>query len=203
MAMLLPRSLVVRAETIVQRKIIVVSPAVDDPRLGALRDGIAFWNDALVELGVDLSLIESELLVDSPHTRALENYTRQIWQQAGRQRSGRVRPDEPDALDTLGGDTIVFFSEQPTMSFAWPLHGSSRYFIAIPREPGSRRNRAGSTKNVIAHELGHALGLVHLRNPTVLMCSPCRTNQATTDAKGFLPLTDFDVRRLRSLYPIQ
>ena len=184
----------------VRRHIVVVSPGDDDPRLAPLREGIAFWNNVLADLGVDLRLVESELLIASPHERALENYTRQIWQQAGRQRSGEVRPDEPQALSSVGGDTVVFFSKQPTMSFAWPLQQSPRYFIAIPREPGSRLNRGGSTQNVIAHELGHSLGLVHLGDPGALMCSPCRTDEATTDARGFLPLTDDDHRRLRELY---
>ncbi len=188
------------AESSLPRRIVVVSPADDDPRLAPLREGIAFWNTVLADLRVDLRLIESDLLIGSAHGRAFENYTRQIWQQAGRQRSGEVRPDEPPALRSVGGDTVVFFSEQPTMSFAWSLQQSPRYFIAIPRESGSPLKQGGTTRNVIAHELGHSLGLVHLGDPTVLMCSPCRTHEATTDDRGFLLLTDTDRQRLRELY---
>ena len=68
-------------------------------------------------------------------------------------------PAAPAALGALGGDVVVFLSAQPTMSFAWPLEGASRHFVAVPREPGGRLQRAGSTRNVIAHELGHTLGL--------------------------------------------
>jgi len=187
-------------ESSLPRRIVVVSPADNDARLAPLREGIAFWNAVLADLRVDLRLIESDLLIGSAHGSAFENYTRQIWQQAGRYRAGEIRPGEPPALRSVGGDTVVFFSEQPTMAFAWPLQQSPRYFIAIPREAGSPLQQGGSTRNVIAHELGHSLGLVHLGDPTVLMCSPCRTHEATTDDGGFLLLTDTDRQRLRELY---
>jgi len=141
------------------------------------------------------------LKVAPPETSSLENYTRQIWQQAGRLRPGMPSPAAPEALDSLGGDVVVFLSAQPTMSFAWPLSDSSRFFVAVPREPGSRLNRAGSTRNVIAHELGHTLGLAHQHDPVVLMCSPCRPLLGTQDQDGFLPLTEVDRQRLRARYP--
>ena len=88
----------------------------------------------------------------------------------------------------------------PTWSQIAAWLQSSRYFIAIPRERGSPLNQGGTTQNVIAHELGHSLGLVHQSDSTVLMCSPCRTDKATTDDRGFLRLTDGDRQRLRELY---
>lgn len=188
------------ADFSLSRRIVVVSPSDNDMRLAPLREAMSFWNTVLADLKVDLRLIESALLIASPHGSAFENYTRKIWQQAGRQRFGEIRLGEPPALLSVGGDTVVFFSEQPTMSFAWPLQQSPRYFIAIPPEPGSPMNQGGTTRNVIAHELGHSLGLVHRGGTTVLMCSPCRTHEAKTDERGFLLLTDDDRQRLRELY---
>lgn len=187
-------------EPSVHRRIIVVSPTDNDPRLVSLREGISFWNRVLGELEVDLRLVESDLLIASEHEQALENYTRKIWQQAGRQRAGDFRLSEPEVLRVVGGETVVFFSAQPTMAFAWPLRQSPNYFIAIPRESKSASAQGGTTRNVIAHELGHMLGLVHRDDPLVLMCSPCRTEEAITDDYGFLELTDGDRQRLRELH---
>ena len=57
-----------------------------------------------------------------------------------------------------------------------------------------------TTKNIIAHELGHALGLEHQRNPTALMCLPCRPIAHAPPGLSFLPLTDVDRQRLTDLY---
>lgn len=185
----------------VDREIVVVSPNHADPRLAMFREAVEFWNGELADLDRETRLVETALVAPSPHERALENYTRAIWQQAGRTRSGGSRPAEPVELNLLGGDVVVFFSKQPTMSFAWPLDTADRYFVAIPVEAGARMSRTGLTRNVIAHELGHTLGLVHHANPTVLMCSPCRPAVGAADPHGFLPLTKIDRHRLRELLP--
>ena len=185
----------------VDREIVVVSPNHADPRLAMFREAVEFWNGELAALDRETRLVETALVAPSPHDRALENYTRAIWQQAGRTRIGGSRPAEPVELNLLGGDVVVFFSKQPTMSFAWPLDTADRYFVAIPVEAGARMSRTGLTRNVIAHELGHTLGLVHHANPTVLMCSPCRPAVGAADPHGFLPLTRIDRHRLRELLP--
>ena len=185
----------------VDREIVVVSPSNLDPRVTMFREAVAFWNDVLADLDRETRLVESSLLAPSPHERTLENYTRAIWQQAGRIRRGASRPAEPVELTSLGGDVVMFFSQQPTMSFAWPLEHAERYFVAIPVESGARMSRTGVTRNVIAHELGHTLGLIHHANPIVLMCSPCSPSVDATDRNGFLPLTEIDRLRLRELLP--
>ena len=182
-------------------EIVVVSPSDADPRLAMFRDAVAFWNGVLADLDRETRLVETTLVAPSPHERALENYTRAIWQQAGRMRGGGSRPTEPVELRVLGGDVVVFFSKQPTMSFAWPLEHDDRYFVAIPVETGARMSMTGVTRNVIAHELGHTLGLVHQADPMVLMCSPCKATADDADASGFLPLTATDRHRLRRLPP--
>ena len=57
------------------------------------------------------------------------------------------------------------------------------------------------TRNIIAHELGHALGLKHQNDPRVLMCSPCQEGQMI-DEGSFLPLTRYDRLRLRELHAV-
>jgi PAS domain-containing protein len=52
---------------------------------------------------------------------------------------------------------------------------------------------------VIAHELGHSVGLKHNSDPTTLMCgrpAPCRPDIYKSDTPRFFPVTDSDRRRL-------
>jgi hypothetical protein len=173
-----------------ERHVVVLRVADHDARPSVASEAIAFWNRVLTELQLRTRLVETTLTTTSRSERILENYTREVWQQAGRLSPGGLGPKEP-RLGGLGADVIVFLSRQPTMSFAWPLLQSRGFFVAVPSET--------ATRNIIAHELGHALGLTHHDDPRVLMCSPCQEGQLEDDG-SFLPLTRYDRLRLRELH---
>ena len=173
-----------------ERHIVVLRVAAHDARPSVASEAIAFWNRVLTELQLGTRLVETTLTATSWSERILENYTRAVWQQAGRLSPGSRGPTEPH-LGGLGADVVVFLSRQPTMPFAWPLLQSPGFFIAVPSET--------VTRNIIAHELGHALGLSHHDDPRVLMCSPCQEGLLEDDG-SFLPLTRYDRLRLRELH---
>ena len=185
------------------RSVTVLSPDEADGRLVATREAIAFWNQALSDLNVRTRLLRPEIVVASPDRRSLESYARLISQAGGKVPKGSDGPKQPTGLAELPGDVIVLLSTQSIFSFAWPIADRGRYLVAIQTDHAAPMSTSGVSRNVIAHELGHTLGLVHNGDPTTLMCSPCQSGVFTADAPPFLPLTSQDRVRLVELDPPQ
>jgi len=60
------------------------------------------------------------------------------------------------------------------------------------------------TRNVIAHELGHAIGVVHNSNPALLMCgrpAPCRPALFASPTARYFPLSEEEKVTLLGMYP--
>ena len=182
--------------------ILVLTASAADDRVAPSREAIAFWNDRLAELGVASRFAESHVVVESPVERALENYARQVAQRATRLPAGDAEPPPPAALVDLDADVVLLLSRQDILSFTWPLPRVSppRYLVVIRKVRGPYRTDPMVTKHVVAHELGHALGLDHNAEPHTLMCGPCQPLTAEPDATGFLPLTAGDRVRLVELH---
>ena len=177
---------------------LILSPDPSDVRIELTRRGIEFWNQAFVDLGIKPVLGEVEVVVASPQTRTFENYSRLVWQRAGRDRTGSHDPAPPREIVDLEADVVVFLSGQPLMPFAWPMGDGSRYFIALANPDASAMNPANG-HNVVAHEIGHAMGLSHNRDPDSLMCLPCRPIVGD-GSPAYMSLTGSDRARLRELY---
>ena len=176
------------------RRVAVLVADAEDERVAMVGDAVSFWNGAVSELGLAGPFSEPGHQGPPEGLRPFENYAHQLSQLAGRLHSSDPGPKPPEALFRVDAEVVVLLSAQNLMPFAWPYGDDGRYFIAIPA--GDERDNV--VRNVIAHELGHVLGLKHLREPGVLMCQPCDTSARTGDQPRFLPLTEVDRERLRS-----
>ncbi len=183
-----------------ERRLVVVATEADDPRVAHTRAAIAFWNRTLADLGLDVRLREAALVASPPGMRAIETFARFVSQRGGRIPRGRDGPQPPPELTALGGDVVVLLSRQPLLPFAWPLIGSPDHLVAIRTARPGRPREDTVLRNVIAHELGHTLGLRHNRGGASLMCGPCSSLAARESPGGWLPLTARDRARLLALH---
>jgi len=180
-------------------RIVVVSPNEGDARIAFVIEAIEFWARVFADLGLEPVLPEADVVVSPVSNRALETYARRISQFAGRPGSfdPHARPSELTAIDA---DVVVLLSTQKLMPFAWPRPGESRFFVAISAIGDDSAADATITRNVIAHELGHVVGLSHHDEPTTLMCLPCETVSRPEGPSTFRPLMPEDESRLVELY---
>jgi hypothetical protein len=195
-------SAVPRGEEPRARSVAVLSADASDPRIAATRRAVRFWNETLAAMRLTPRFAEPVLLVVPETLEAVETYARLISLDQRRLFAGAAGPPAPSALTDLPGDVLVLLSTQRIVSFAWPLAGAGgegvhRYFLAIRTDRVPPLANPGVTHNVIAHELGHTLGLTHNGTPTMLMCGACETE---FDPTVFLPLTPLDRSRLLELH---
>jgi len=159
----------------VERTVIIFVPAMDDDRLKPTHDAIAFWNETFTHIGLELHLGTPVVVVGVP--RSVETYARLIALRAGRLPVPEdLEPMVPSELNQLDADIVLVLSRQDIMSYAWklPRIESGRHLVVIRQVRGLDRGDPMVSRHVIAHELGHTLGLLHNEDPHTLMCGPCQ-----------------------------
>jgi hypothetical protein len=102
------------------------------------------------------------------------------------------------------GKIQVVLSDGEFISNARRFAGGEGAVVMIRNTRGPPMSLPNVPRNVIAHELGHAIGLPHNSDPALLMCgrpAPCRPALFASSKAHYFPLSAQEKATLRSMYP--
>jgi hypothetical protein len=177
--------------------VVVVGASANDARLPLVRDAVAFWNGSFAELGSAFRLgpvTEAGATVPGDELRAISDRV-----------LSRTSPAPfPESLRGVTGDLIVVLSDGNFISFGMRWPGLGKALVAIKSDRFWPLNLPNVERNVVAHEIGHAIGLGHNSDATALMCgrpAPCRPDAFASPTEHYFPLTAAEKALLLSLYP--
>ena len=175
---------------------VAILGAPDDPRIPAVREAIGHWNGELARVGLPVrfdSGIISNAPVPEDALRASSGAKLKPW-------SGFIDARLRTALSGVPGDIVIALSHTDLISFSVPWRTGSKGVVGVRRSDIPPLSLPNTVRNVVAHELGHVLGLAHNADSTTLMCgrpAPCRPAVFASDTVYFFPLTTADERSLR------
>jgi hypothetical protein len=171
----------------------------EDARLPPVREAIEYWNRELLRLGrhihLALDTVRSDFVGDEVLRAASGEAT------LGR---GLAITGLQATLSAVPADIVVALSQTDLISFSLPWRAGGRGVVGIRRSDIPPLSLPNTVRNVVAHELGHVLGLSHNLDSTTLMCgrpASCRPAAFASDTAYFFPLTASDERWLQTRWP--